>query len=427
MLASHQQNNAIHAAVFKDARKRSFLNAEGADKPLKSPVPHETQVRARHYRLSRLRRQLVEHDCAAILLYDPVNIRYAFDCGNMQVWTLHNPIRYALIFAEGPGIMFEFKGSEHLCREIETVDEVRAAIAWMYMISGDRASAQVSCWADEIADLLREHSGGKARLAVDRLDLEGLRALEERGIAVVDGTPFTEQARAIKSTDEIELMRWTIRVCEAGMARIYEHSVPGVTEQELWAHLHFENARSGGEWLETRLLTCGPNTNPWYRECGERVCQMGEMIAFDTDMVGPYGYCADLSRSWTCGYTAMTGKQRELYGFAIRQIDHNLSLIRDGVSFAEFNEKSWRIPARFQPHRYSLAVHGVGMADEWPVVLLHTDFEHSHGGRFEKNMVVCIESLIAESETESIKLETQVLVTETDAERLDSFPWEDFS
>ena len=122
MLASQQQNHPTHAAVFKDARKRSFLNAEGADKPLKTPVPPETLVRARRYRLSRIRRQLVEHDCAAILLYDPVNIRYAFDCGNMQVWTLHNPMRYALIFAEGPGIMFEFKGSEHLCRTIETID-----------------------------------------------------------------------------------------------------------------------------------------------------------------------------------------------------------------------------------------------------------------------------------------------------------------
>ena len=423
----HQQDHQKQATIFKDARKRSFLNAKGADKPLKSPVPHETLVRARGYRLSRIRSQLVEHDCAAILLHDPVNIRYAFDCGNMQVWTLHNPLRYALIFAEGPGIMFEFKGSEHLCRGIETIDEVRSATAWMYMTSGDRASADVARWADEIADLVRQHGGGNRRLAIDRLDLEGLRALEKRGIACMDGAPLTEQARAIKSADEIELMRWTIRVCEAGMARIYEHSVPGVTEQELWAHLHFENARSGGEWLETRLLTCGPNTNPWYRECGDRACQAGEMIAFDTDMIGPYGYCADLSRSWTCGYTPMTGKQRELYEVAIRQIDHNLSLIRDGLSFAEFNDKSWRIPAHLQPYRYSLAVHGVGMADEWPVVLLHTDFEHSAGGRFEKNMVVCVESLVAENGTESIKLETQVLVTETSAERLDSFPWEDIS
>jgi Xaa-Pro aminopeptidase len=420
-----QPGKTRQAVVFKDDRKRTFLNAEGADKPLKSPVPHETVVRARGYRLSRIRRLLAEHDCAAILLYNPVNIRSAFDCVNMQVWTLHNPLRYALIFAEGPGIMFEFKGSGHVCEGLETIDELRVAIGWMYMTSGDRVPGQVSRWAGEIADLVREHGGGNRRIAIDRLDLEGLRALQEHGIAIIDGAPLIEHARAIKSADEIELMRWTIRVCEAGMARIYEHSVPGVTEQELWSHLHFENARSGGEWLETRLLTCGPNTNPWYRECGERACRNGEMISFDTDMIGPYGYCADLSRSWTCGYTAMTSKQCELYRAAIDQIGHNLSLIRDGVSFSEFNDKSWRVPVRFQAHRYSMAVHGVGMADEWPVVLLHTDFEHSHGGRFEKNMVVCVESLIAESGTESIKLETQVLVTETGAERLDSFPWED--
>ncbi len=94
------------------------------------------------------------------------------------------------------------------------------------------------------------------------------------------------------------------------------------------------------------------------------------------------------------------------------------------MAFAEFNEKSWRIPERFQPYRYSLAAHGVGMADEWPVILLHPDFEQSHGGRFEANMVVCVESLIAEEGSESIKLETQVLVTGKGVERLDSFPWE---
>jgi Xaa-Pro aminopeptidase len=425
MLADPYQPEKIGpAAVFKDDRKRTFLNAEGADKPLRSPAPHATLKRARTYRLSRIRQQLVAHDCAAILLYDPVNIRYAFDCVNMQVWTLHNPLRYALIFAEGPGIMFEFKGSEHVCEGLETIDELRVAAGWMYMTSGDRVAGKVARWAGEIADLIGEHGGGNRRVAIDRLDIEGQRALERRGIAIVDGAPLTEHARTIKSADEIELMRWTIRVCEAGMARIYEHSVPGVTEQELWAHLHFENARSGGEWLETRLLTCGPNTNPWYRECGERLCRAGEMIAFDTDMIGPYGYCADLSRSWTCGYTAMTGKQRELYAAAADQIGHNVSLIRDGVSFAEFNDRSWRIPERYRPYRYSMAVHGVGMADEWPVVLLHPDFEHNHGGRFETNMVVCVESLIAESGSESIKLETQVLVTAAGAERLDSFPWE---
>ncbi len=412
-------NNAI-----KDNTKRLFLNSEGADKPLKSPVPQETLEKACAYRLARVRQLMVENECSAMLLYDPVNIRYAFDCSNMQVWTAHNPIRYALIFAEGPSIMFEFKSCEHLSENLSTIDEVRLAKGWMYMAAGDRVSEYVNIWADEIADLMREHSGNNNRLAVDRMEPEGMMALQSRGIEIVEGGQINERARSIKSADEIELMRWTIRVCEAGMARIYEHSVPGVTEQELWAHLHFENARSGGDWLETKLLTCGSNTNPWYSECSNRVCNEGEMISFDTDMIGPYGYCADLSRSWTCGYTPMNNKQNEIYSAALDQIHHNLDIIKDGVSFAEFNDKSWRIPDRYQPYRYSLAAHGVGMADEWPVVLLHPDFAGNHGGHFEANMVICVESLIAEAGSESVKLETQVLVTHTGVERLDTFPFE---
>lgn len=410
--------------AFKDDRKLTYLNAEGADKPLVSPVPDSVLQSARHYRLGRLREQMDRADCAALLLYDPCNIRYAFDCSNMQVWTLHNPMRYALILAGGPAIMFEFKGCLHQSEGLPGIDELRVAKTWMFMASGDKVGAATGAWADEIADLVRHHAGGNTRIACDRLDLSGQKALEDRGLECFDGTPLTETARSIKSPSEIELMRWTIRVCEAGLARVYDHSRPGVTERELWAHLHFENARSGGDWLETKLLTCGPRTNPWYQECSDRACQVGEMISLDTDMIGPYGYCADLSRSWTCGYTAMTDTQDRLFNTALEQIDHNLDLVRPGMSFAEFNANSWRIPERHIPYRYSLALHGVGMADEWPVIPLHVDWgSGAMSGMLEPGMVVCVESLIAEENSESIKLETQVLITEAGHERLDSFPF----
>jgi Xaa-Pro aminopeptidase len=72
------------------------------------------------------------------------------------------------------------------------------------------------------------------------------------------------------------------------------------------------------------------------------------------------------------------------------------------------------------------ASHGVGMADEWPSVPLHPDFARAYDGVFEENMTVCVESLIGEvGGRECVKLETQVVITLTGAERLDSFPWED--
>lgn len=412
------------SSVFKDERKQAYLNPAGADRPLISPIPLQTLDTARRYRLNRLRSKMREWDCSALLLYDPVNIRYAFDSSNMSIWTMHNPSRYALILDDGPAIMFEFEGAEHVNDGLPGIDEIRTSKSFLFFTSGNLVEQRMQDWADEIADILTSHGRNK-RLAVDRLEPAPASELRKRGFQLLDGQELAERARSIKSPEEIELMRWTIRVCEAGMARMYEMSEPGRTEREIWAELHFENARSGGEWLETKLLTAGPRTNPWYQECSDYVTKRGEMISFDTDMIGPYGYCADLSRSWTCGHVAMNDRQRELYSAALDQIEHNLSIIRPGMTFVEFNERSWRIPEKYQPYRYTLAVHGTGMADEWPGILLHPDFDPNFGGFIEENMVLNVESLIAEAGSESIKLETQVLVTSRGAERLDSFPWED--
>jgi Xaa-Pro aminopeptidase len=412
--------------IFKDARKREYLNKEGADKPLKSPIPHATLQKARKWRKQRLVGKLQEHDCAAILLYDPCNIRYALDVSNMQLWMTHNASHYALVGADGHAIDFEYGGSEHVAHGIETIDEVRTAKTWFYFAAGNRLEERVNAWADEIADIVRKRGGGNQRLAVDKMEPQGVDALRRRGITIVEGQELTERARAIKSAEELQLMKWTVRVCEAGMARMYEHSLPGKTENEIWAELHYENVRSGGEWIETRLLAVGERTNPWFQECSDHVGKPGDILAFDTDMIGPYGYCADLSRTWTVGHTRMSNSQRELYAAALDQIHHNVELLKSGLSFREFNEKSWRIPEKFRARRYSVALHGVGMADEYPGVPLHPDFARAYDGVFEENMTVCVESLIGEEGgKECVKLETQVLIQVDGAQRLDSFPWEE--
>ena len=65
-----------------------------ADHPLPSPVAEHTRVRAARFRLARVRGQLTAPACPAILLYDPVNIMYALDVSNMNVWMLHNSSHY---------------------------------------------------------------------------------------------------------------------------------------------------------------------------------------------------------------------------------------------------------------------------------------------------------------------------------------------
>jgi Xaa-Pro dipeptidase len=381
----------------------------------------------RSARLGRLRQQLARHDCAAIVLGDPINLRYATDAANMQVWCLHNAARYAFVATEGPVILFDFHGCAHLSAHLELIDEVRPARAWYYFNSGARVAEHARRWAAEIALLVRAHGGGNRRLAVDRAERAGIAALEAEGLDLRDGQEVMEQARAVKSKDEIRAMRCALAACEAAMAVMRAELRPGISEQELWAHLHAENVKRGGEWIETRLLASGPRTNPWFQECSSRTIQAGDLVAFDTDLIGPYGYCADISRTWLCGDQPPTERQRDLFRLARAQIAYNLELVRPGLGFREFTDKAFRLPERYRSNRYSTIAHGVGLCDEYPAIYYPEEVEAAgYDGLLEAGMTICLESYIGEEGgPDGVKLEQQVLITDTGAEVLSTYPLAD--
>ncbi|WP_109477004.1 Xaa-Pro peptidase family protein [Paraburkholderia sp. C35] len=368
----------------------------------------------RAYRLARVQEQLKRANCPAILLYDPVNIRYATDTSNMQIWTGRNPSRYVMIFADGRVIGWEFHSCEHVWSGLSLDVELRHAISWTFFNAGPDVELRAQEWSAEILDVLSVHAPDERRLAVDRLDPFGAACLSKGGITLLDGQAMMEMARSIKSPDELTLMQESIRTCEKGIERMYSELRPGITEQDLWAHLHYENIRHGGEWIETRLLSSGERTNPWMQECSARVLQPGELLAFDTDMVGPNGYCADISRTWTVGHVRPTDAQRTLYAAAFAQVQFNMDLLRPGMTFREFSEKAWKIPDVYLKNRYSCIVHGIGMVDEYPAVAHQVDWASGgYDGQFEAGMTLCVESYIgAEGGTEGVKLEQQVVLTQ---------------
>jgi Xaa-Pro aminopeptidase len=122
---------------------------------------------------------------------------------------------------------------------------------------------------------------------------------------------------------------------------------------------------------------------------------------------------ADISRTFVCPGQPPTSSQRQLYSLAQEQVLHNMALLKPGLAFDEFAAKSWRVPAKYYANRYMVLVHGVGLADEYPVVLYAGDQEkEGYEGHFAENMVVSVESYLgAEGGDEGIKLEEQVLIT----------------
>ena len=376
----------------------------------------------RSYRLDRVRNELKKNNIEACILFDPVNVRYALDTVNMSVYNMHNLTRYCFIPVDGPTILYEYFNCEILSNGLNLIDEIRPAITWDYFSNGDQSESQLKKWVNEVNDLSNSYFKSK-KIAIDVINGPAVNELNKKGIQVLEAKKILEQARVIKSSEEIKCMRAALDVADIGIIKMRDYLKSGITEDELWSILHKTNIENGGEWIECRILSSGSRTNPWMQESSNKIIQDGEIVSFDTDMVGPYGYCADISRAFVCG-NKFNEHQKKIYSTAVEQIDYNSRLIKDGVSFREFTEKAWILPEKYYGNRYSVMLHGIGLCDEWPAIRYPTD-GGERSGIFQKNMTITLESYIGEvGGHEGVKLEQQYLVGENGLELMSHHPLE---
>ena len=376
----------------------------------------------RSYRLDRVRNELKKNNIEACILFDPVNVRYALDTVNMSVYNMHNLTRYCFIPVDGPTILYEYFNCEILSKGLDLIDEIRPAITWDYFSNGDQSELQLKKWVNEVNDLSNTYFKNK-KIAIDVINGPAVNELNKKGIKVLEAKKILEQARVIKSSEEIKCMRAALDVADIGIIKMRDYLKSGITEDELWSILHKTNIENGGEWIECRILSSGSRTNPWMQESSNKIIQDGEIVSFDTDMVGPYGYCADISRAFVCG-NKFNENQKKLYQTAVEQIDYNSRLIKAGVTFKEFTEKAWILPSKYYGNRYSVMLHGIGLCDEWPAIRYPTD-GGERGGTFQKNMTITLESYIGEvGGNEGVKLEQQYLVGESGLELMSHHPLE---
>jgi len=385
----------------------------------------------RRYRWARLTQHIVDRDYAGLLMFDPLNIRYATDSTNMQLWNAHNPFRAVLLCADGHMVMWDYKNAPFLSSFNPLVREVRSGADLFYFDRGDKVDVAADVFANDVRTILAEHAPGNRRLAVDKPMIHGLRALEAQGFTVLEGEEVTEKARSVKGPDEIRAMRCASHACEASVAAMEAFARANVprgqtSEDDIWAVLHAENIRRGGEWIETRLLASGPRTNPWFQECGPRIAQNNEIISFDTDLIGSYGICVDISRSWWIGDARPRPDMIHAMRHAVEHIQTNMEMLKPGVMIPELSANTHVLEDRYQAQKYGCLMHGVGLCDEWPLVAYP---DNAVPGAFdyplEAGMVLCVEALVGEVGGDfSIKLEDQVLITEDGYENLTRYPFD---
>jgi Xaa-Pro aminopeptidase len=380
--------------------------------------------RLRAGRLARLQTMMKRHDLAVALLYGTANIRYATGVDVMGVWTASTFARYCIVPAEGAPILFEYKGSIHVSQKL--VRDVRPAYTWQF--GGKDAPEKVREWARSIRAVLTELGLERERLAVDKLDALGFLALQAEGIEIVDVGPATVDAREVKTPEEIELFTINGSIGDAMLAEFEAAIRPGIREYELLAVLSDALLRRQGEFLFTRLVASGTNTNPWLTEAHDKIVMPGDLVGVDTDANGYEGYVIDVSRTFLCGDTPLP-EQREAYRVAYDCVQGMLALVRPGLTFADFAAKAPRLPEAYVAQRYPTMVHQAGLEDEGPGIPYPDD---DRGPRrimpereIQEGMVLCLECYAGKVDAPyGVKLEDQVLVTAGGAQLLCTYPYD---
>ena len=375
--------------------------------------------RLHRWRLARLREQLEKTGAAMCLLVSPVSLRYAVNYRDYPLFQSHMPQTYAFLSVEGSTVIHgAMSGSSW-------ADEVRPGRPISFFDGSERLADYAALLADDAVSYLSEIGTDNRRVALEYVNPSLTRAFADRGLEVIDGVLISEPARVIKSPDEINCIRWAVAVAEHGIARLHPAIKPGVSELKLWGLLNYTNLANNGDWHEGRMLASGPRINPWLQEASPRRVESGDLVGLDTDMVGPRGYFADVSRTFLCGPAQATARQRQLYRLAWEEISHNLGLICPGISLSEFQKRAYVPAEEFQQNAYPCVIHGVGMSDEYPQVKPAFRGENPYDGVIEKDMVICVESYMgAPGERDGVKLEQQILVTESGYELLSTFPLE---
>ena len=377
----------------------------------------------RAYRLARLREKMRQADVALCVLTNPVNLRYAADFREYQMFQSHIPTNYLFVPVEGEICMH---GSWH--RNLPVSVEYRPSDLLTVFDGGFNLRRNNARFAANLAAFLKERNLYErgARVALERFLPGTVAAVADTGLRVCDAEILAEQARAIKSEMELRCMRHSIAVAEFGIATMLARLKPGVTENQLWSVLHQVNIENDGDWIDGRVLNSGARTNPGLQEATDKVIQAGELVAFDTDMIGPFGYCADISRTVLCRPAKPNAQQKSAYRHAYDEVHHNLELLRPGAAFAELSERGSARGAEFIARRYPCMMHGVGMCDEYPKIFYPEDWERDgYDGVLEENMVMCVESYSgSERGGEGVKLEQVARITAGGYELLSHYPFE---
>jgi len=281
----------------------------------------------------------------------------------------------------------------------------------------------------EVLKVLEQLGGTEGPLAMDTTAITELRDsfkcnLPE--VEVVDATEaIEEQIRSVKSETEIEFIRKACEIADASMKTVAEAMKPGMTELEVASLAQHRMVTLGSDAIKhTIYVASGPRARLLHPHATQKKISAGEIVTIDMGAV-IHGYTSDIAR------TFFIGKPPEQLQKAYEILRDAQSIMLEklcpGIAINEIQA----IPREFAktsgfPMVGPVVGHNIGLAvEEQPFLMKNGELNPE--AKIEKNNILAFfQCSVRQSKVLNlgIRLEDTVLVTESGAEMLTTYPRE---
>jgi Xaa-Pro aminopeptidase len=147
-----------------------------------------------------------------------------------------------------------------------------------------------------------------------------------------------KRLRAIKTAEEIEVMKQAASITESAFRRLLDFIHPGVMEYEIEAAITHEFLRKGSSGpAYGTIVASGDRARTLHYVSNNQECKDGELVLMDFG--ARYGnYAADLTRTVPVN-GKFTERQKAVYNACLHLHKYCKSILKPGISIIDYTEK----------------------------------------------------------------------------------------
>ncbi|MDO5078313.1 aminopeptidase P family protein [Streptococcus minor] len=233
-------------------------------------------------------------------------------------------------------------------------------------------------------------------------------------------TGFVEKLRMIKDDSEIATIRHACSISDKAFIDVLDFIKPGqTTELQVANFLDFRMREYGASGVSFETIAAsGYRSAMPHGVASDKVIETGESLTLDFGCYYNH-YVSDMTRTVHIGQ--VTDQEREIYDVVLRANQALIEKAKAGLSFADFDgiPRSVIAEAGYGPHFTHSIGHGMGLdVHEIPY------FGPASTGQLEVGMVVTDEPGIYLDNQYGLRIEDDLLITETGCEVLTLAPKE---